>query len=100
MTANRSRLVQELLEQNSAMLQKLKDRSEVVNDPSSVLPGDVSELNISGDNRQHQPSRKNSSNSTSNTQTTHHHPFPRHHVSRPPNDVTVKLGLYNSPQKY
>lgn len=77
MTASRSRLVQELLEQNSAMLQKLKDRSTT-------------------DERDEEPERSDVSTHLT------HHPFPtRQPAGRPPKDVAVKLGLYSAPpQKY
>jgi hypothetical protein len=103
-TVNRSRLVQELLEQNSAMLLKLKDRPEVTtSEPSSVSLGadTVGPVINEGNQQQPQPQQQaslinsssmNSSNGGANP--IHHHPFPRN-LARPPKDVTVKLGLYN-----
>ena len=111
-TVNRSRLVQELLEQNSAMLLKLKDRPEVTtSEPSSIsLGADTIGPVINEGNQQPQPQQQaslinssssmNSSNGGANPiNPIHHHPFPRN-LARPPKDVTVKLGLYNSCQKF
>ena len=75
MTTSRSRLVQELLEQNSAILHKLKDRSESVHAYPEGEPQDSSGV---------APFR---------------HPFPRQ-INKSPKEVGVKLGLYNSQQKY
>ena len=75
MSASRSRLVQELLQQNSAILQKLKDRSE----PLPVNP--QAEDDCAAD------------------ATNHHHPLPRP-PSESAKDASVKLGLYESPQKF
>lgn len=72
-TANRSRLVQELLEQNSAILQKLKDR------PPSQDRGD-SEIQ----------------NTKSGIQHHHHHPFPTSRQSIRPKEVALQLGLYST----
>lgn len=94
-TANRSRLVQELLEQNSAVLQKLKDRTEVTNNDFSDAVLFEKSTGTINDNRQHPLSWTNSSNSSESP--IHHHPFPRHPV-KPPKDVTVKLGLYSTTQ--
>jgi hypothetical protein len=99
-TVNRSRLVQELLEQNSAMLLKLKDRPEVMttSEPSSAVPmGDASETVVNeGNQQQQQPGSVVNSKGASPI---HRNPFPRNLV-RPPKDVAVKLGLYSSSQKF
>lgn len=100
MTANRSRLVQELLEQNSAVLQKLKDRTEVTHGDLPVeLLERSTEVTMTDGNQQNKIS--NWTNNRNNSDISiHHHPFPRHNPEKRPKDVTVKLGLYNSPQKY
>lgn len=78
MSASRSRLVQELLEQNSAVLQKLKERSET---GGQLAPA----------NGETAPAERAASPC--------HNPFPRQLV-RPPSEVTVKLKMYESTQKY
>jgi len=79
-STSRSRLVQELLEQNSAILHKLKDRSQSVHSYSA----EVQETAESG---------------ASDHTATFRHPFPRQ-MNKTPKDTAVKLGLYHSPQKY
>ena len=81
MSASRSRLVQELLEQNSAILHKMKDRSSSVH---SYPEEEVQEAGTGGASEQAAAFR---------------HPFPRH-INKTPKDAVVKLGLYHSPQKY
>lgn len=80
MSASRSRLVQELLEQNSAILHKMKDR------PPSVFSYPEAETQETGSSASSQP-------------VPFRHPFPRQ-MNKTPKDAVVKLGLYNSPQKY
>lgn len=97
-TVNRSRLVQELLEQNSAMLLKLKDR------PKVTTSAGLSSLSLHNDNEPdlgdgHDQQRTSLNNSNSANSPIHHHPFPRQ-GTRTPKDVTVKLGLYSPTQKF
>ncbi|KZS19474.1 TBC1 domain family member 30 isoform X1 [Daphnia magna] len=97
-TVNRSRLVQELLEQNSAMLLKLKDR------PKVTTSAGLSSLSLDNDNEPdlgdgHDQQRTSLNNSNSANSPVHHHPFPRQ-GTRTPKDVTIKLGLYSPTQKF
>lgn len=92
MTVNRSRLVQELLEQNSAMLQKLKDRTEGNVNMQSEGGGAINSHNC-----QSSSWKGNYSDGTRSTPSAHHHhPFPNRQNFRPMKDITIRLGLNNS----
>lgn len=76
LACNRSRLAQELLEQNSAILQKLKERTSETN-PSSLSTEDPS----------------------GNSSSANFYPFPRQMVKQP-KQVAIQLGMYGSVEKY
>ena len=105
MTANRSRLVQELLEQNSAMLQKLKEQKaddgpSSANEPTRLTFTFSIKIKIKSLRRECNFSFRHSEPPLSPTAhhpvpTVAHNPFPiSRQLARPPKDVTVKLGLY------